>query len=70
MPQKTVNFEESLSELEKIVAQLESGDISLDESIKLFEKGIALTSDCRKTLDNARKKIITLTDAEGETEND
>ena len=37
---KSVDFEKSLDELEKTVAQLEKGDISLDESVKLFEKGI------------------------------
>ena len=55
------DFEKSLDELEKIVSQLESGDISLDESIKLFERGIELTNDCRRTLETARQKITSLT---------
>ncbi len=67
---KEINFEKSLDELEKIVARLESGDISLDDSIKLFERGMELTNECRKTLENARQKIITLTEAETEKEND
>ncbi len=67
---KEINFEKSLDELEKIAARLESGDISLDDSIKLFERGMELTNECRKTLENARQKIITLTEAETEKEND
>lgn len=64
---KNTDFETSLNELEKIVEKLESGEISLDESINLFEKGMELSNDCRKTLNDARQKIITLTEAERET---
>ena len=64
------DFEASLLELEKIVEKLEGGEISLDESIKLFEKGMELSNDCRKTLNTARQKIITLTEAEKEAESD
>ena len=62
------DFEKSISELEKIVSLLESGDITLDESIKLFERGTELAGECRKTLETAKKKIITLTEAEEENE--
>lgn len=65
---RNTDFEKSISELENIVAQLESGDITLDESIKLFERGMKLTNDCRKTLETAKQKIITLTQAEEENE--
>ena len=65
---RNADFEKSISELENIVAQLESGDITLDESIKLFERGTELTNDCRKTLETAKQKIITLTEAEEENE--
>ena len=64
------DFEASLLELEKIVEKLEGGEISLDESIKLFEKGMELSNNCRKTLNTARQKIITLTEAEKEAESD
>ena len=64
------DFEASLSQLEKIVEKLEGGETSLDESIKLFEKGMELSNDCRKTLNTARQKIITLTEAEKEAESD
>lgn len=65
---RNADFEKSISELENIVAQLESGDITLDESIKLFERGTKLTNDCRKTLETAKQKIINLTEAEEENE--
>lgn len=68
MAENKLDFEKSLSELEKIVNSLESSEISLDESIKLFEKGVELSNKCRKTLETAEKKIIKLTDAEGETD--
>ena len=61
---KNTDFEKSLDELEKIVEELQNGDISLDESIKLFEKGMELTNDCRKTLETARQKITSLTEEE------
>ena len=63
---KNTDFEKSLDELEKIVEELQNGDISLDESIKLFERGIKLTSLCRKTLETARQKITSLTKEEQE----
>ena len=60
------DFEKSLDELEKIVEELQNGDISLDESIKLFERGMELTNLCRKTLESARQKITALTKEEQE----
>ncbi len=63
---KNTDFEKSLDELEKIVEELQNGDISLDESIKLFERGMELTSLCRKTLETARQKITSLTKEEQE----
>ena len=60
------NFENKLNELEKIVSKLEGNEISLDEAIKLFENGVKLSDDCRKILENAERKIKTLTECEGE----
>ena len=57
----TKTFEESMLELEQVVASLESGDITLDESLKLFEKGIKLSKSCQKKLDDAEKKVKILT---------
>lgn len=60
-------FEESLGELENIVAQLEAGEVSLDESVKLFENGMKLAKSLRKLLDNAEKKVsVLLADENGE----
>lgn len=50
-------FEDNMKKLEDIVEKLESGDIKLDESIKLFEEGIKLTKLLQKTLDDAEGKI-------------
>lgn len=55
-----MKFEDSIKELEKIVSSLESGENSLDESIDLFEKGIKLSKQCQKMLDEAEKKVRVL----------
>lgn len=59
----TVDFESSLKELEKIVRELESGDVSLDESLKKFEAGIGLYKKCRETLETAEKRIRILSES-------
>ena len=62
-------FEESIKELEEIVAQLEKGDASLNDSLKLVENGIRLSKSCQKMLDNAEKKVsILMADGEGNME--
>ncbi|MBX3283217.1 MAG: exodeoxyribonuclease VII small subunit [Acidobacteria bacterium] len=64
---KELSFEDSLSALEKIVAKLESGEMKLDESLALFEKGIALSRACRERLDSAERRIEILSrSADGE----
>ncbi len=61
------SFENSISELEAIVSRLENGDVSLDESLSLFEKGIKLSKNCQRMLDAAEKKVsILLTNDDGE----
>ncbi len=61
-----MNFEEALKKLEKIVEELEAGELTLDESLKKFKDGIELTSFCNKKLDDAEKKIsILVEDSEG-----
>lgn len=54
------NFEQSLELLEKIVSELESGDLSLEESIKKFEEGMKLSKTCSQILDETEKKIVML----------
>ena len=55
------SFEESVGRLEEIVRMLENGTASLDESLKLYEEGIALVRTCNSQLDSAEKKIRILT---------
>lgn len=50
-------FEESIKKLESIVEKLEKGDLSLEESLKLFEEGVALSAACKKELDSAEGKV-------------
>lgn len=70
MSAQNLDFESALKELEKTVSLLENGDLSLDDSIKLYEKGILLSKECALKLENAKQKIITLNDAEGEESHD
>lgn len=53
----TKTFEKSVQELDAIVSKMESGELSLDESLKLFEQGVKLTRACQKTLADAEEKI-------------
>jgi exodeoxyribonuclease VII small subunit len=50
-------FEQSLMKLEEIVAQLERGDLSLEDSVRLFEEGTQLAAECRKQLEEAEGKV-------------
>jgi exodeoxyribonuclease VII small subunit len=54
------NFEEQLTQLETVVERLERGDLSLDESVRLFEDGMKLTSACKKELEQAEGRIQVL----------
>lgn len=55
-----MNFEENMENLEKIVQDLEKGDLNLDDSIKKFEEGIELSKKCSEILEKAEKKITVL----------
>lgn len=57
---KTNNFEENMQNLETIVQELEKGDLNLEDSIKKFEEGIALSKKCNDILEEAEKKITIL----------
>ena len=54
---KELTFEEALKELEKIVLNLEKGDLSLDEAIQAYEKGAVLKEQCEKRLNEAKLKV-------------
>ena len=56
-----IKFEDALQRLEQIVDQLETGDLPLEESLKVFEEGVALARRCGKYLEDAEKRIELLT---------
>ena len=55
-----VDFEKSLSELETLVQKLEQGDVPLEEALKTFERGVALTRQCQTALRTAQQKVEVL----------
>ena len=57
MPEKNKSFEASLEKLEKIVEELEGGDLPLEKSIKRYEDGVKLLKECYAFLEKAEKKI-------------
>ncbi len=59
-----IAFEQSISELERIVAQLEQGELSLEDSLRQFEQGINLARNCQEVLTQAEQKITQLSSAE------
>jgi exodeoxyribonuclease VII small subunit len=59
------SFETCLDELEKVVKELENGDLPLERSLKLFERGIGLSDACRKQLEAAETRVETLIRKEG-----
>lgn len=67
MTKAKMTFETALATLEQIVSQIESGDVSLEESIEKYAEGMKLIETCRGILDKAEKKIQLLAKGEGET---
>ena len=59
-------FEDSMNELEKLVEQMEQGDITLEESLKAFERGIKLTRACQQSLQEAEQKVQILLEKNGQ----
>ena len=59
MPKKTntINFEKTFTELEDLVKKMEWGDLSLEESLKYFERGMLLTKNCQQALNKAEQKV-------------
>lgn len=66
MAKKPAPFEESLTELEQLVDKMEQGHLPLEESLKLFERGVALTRTCQKALKDAEQKVHVLLEENGE----
>ena len=65
---KEIKFEQALDRLDEIVKKLESGETTLDQSMKLFEEGIALSGACSDMLKNAKQKVEMLIDNGGKLE--
>ena len=65
---KTPDFEKSLEALEKILAEMESGKLSLDESLKAFERGVKLSAECRQALEEAEQRISLISENGKEAE--
>ena len=64
-------FEENVQDLEAIVTKLETGDVALEDAIAEFQKGMALSKDLQKTLEDAEKTLVKVMQADGtETEMD
>ncbi len=62
-----MSFEDAIKELETVVGQLERGDVALDESIALYERGAALKARCEAKLKEAEEKVAKITLGEGGT---
>ena len=60
------SFEEQMESLEKIVSELQKGDLNLDDSVAKFEQGIKISKECNKILEEAEKKITILVNKDGE----
>tara|TARA_R110000787_G_scaffold57455_22_gene131297 strand:+ start:460 stop:741 length:282 start_codon:yes stop_codon:yes gene_type:complete len=67
---EVARFEQEMQELDKIVEQMESGDLHLEESLKLFERGTVLARSCRKSLETAELKVRNLLDDEPAADGD
>jgi len=63
---KLPDFETALTELEALVERMEQGDLSLDESLKQFERGVQLTRSCQQALKDAEQKVQILLEKDGD----
>ena len=64
MKEKDIKFEDKIQELEKITNELESDELTLDDSIEKFEVGMKISKECKDMLDNVEKRITVLIDGE------
>ena len=64
---KEFNFEKALENLEELVSSMENGELSLEDSLKAFERGIKLTRECQTALKDAEQKVQVLINEEGDT---
>jgi len=64
---KKLDYEAAVTELESLVERLEQGDISLEESLKLYENAVLLTRDCQEALQSAEQKVQMLLQQSGQS---
>ncbi|MGF6592818.1 exodeoxyribonuclease VII small subunit [Pseudomonas sp. 2835] len=62
----SIDFEQSLADLQVLVERLENGELSLEDSLTAFEQGISLTRDCQSALAHAEQKVQVLLERDGE----
>lgn len=65
--EKNIDFEAALTELNQIVEQMEHGNLSLEDSLKSFERGIYLSRSCQNALKNAEQKVQILMEQSGQS---
>ena len=65
--QETSSCEDALTELERIVEQMESGELNLEQSLSAFERGVKLTRECQQALSKAEQKVQALIEHNGES---
>jgi exodeoxyribonuclease VII small subunit len=63
---KKIDFEASLDQLEKLVENMEDGELSLEDSLSAFEQGVKLTRECQQALQDAEQKVQLLMEQNGE----
>lgn len=66
--QPAFDFEKSMEELEQLVTNMEQGDLTLEQSLKEFERGVELTRHCQKALQEAEQKVEILLQKSGDAE--
>ncbi|NLM09347.1 MAG: exodeoxyribonuclease VII small subunit [Clostridiaceae bacterium] len=64
--EQNLSYEDAVKQLEEIVGLLEKGDVSLEKSLELFQKGVSLSAYCTKKLEETEKKIVKLIDENNE----
>ena len=69
-PETEITFESAMAELELLVSKIETGNLSLEESLKEFENGIKLSRICQSALKNAENRVKILSDGEDNNEQD
>jgi|AntRauTorckE6833_2_1112554.scaffolds.fasta_scaffold02504_3 exodeoxyribonuclease VII small subunit len=60
------NFEQQMQQLEQLVTRMESGDLSLEDSLQAFEQGVTLTRNCQKLLTEAEQRVSRLQESHGQ----